>query len=71
MYYQFDNTCKTNLNIVSASTSPNHTRKNGLKFSPINSNIATSPPPFSYYIKIYTKAYLQNNEMCLNVCLHT
>lgn len=35
------------LYIVSASTSPNHTRKLGVKFCPVSSSIATSPPPFS------------------------
>lgn len=35
------------LYIVSASTSPNHTRKFGVKFCPVSSSIATSPPPFN------------------------
>ncbi len=35
-------------NMVSASTSPNHTFKLGVRFSPISSNMATSPPPFNY-----------------------
>lgn len=34
--------------IVSASTSPNHTRSCGVKLSPDSSNIATSPPPFKF-----------------------
>lgn len=34
--------------MVSASTSPNHTCKDGVKLSPVNSNIATSPPPFKF-----------------------
>lgn len=32
--------------IVSASTSPNHTCSWGVKLSPVNSSMATSPPPF-------------------------
>lgn len=36
------------LYIVSASTSPNHTCKDGEKLSPVNSSIATSPPPFRW-----------------------
>ena len=38
----------TYLNIVSASTSPNHTLRTTVKFSPISSSMATSPPPFSW-----------------------
>lgn len=34
--------------MVSASTSPNQTRKFGVKFCPVSSNIATSPPPFNW-----------------------
>lgn len=34
--------------IVSASTSPNHTCNCGVKLSPVNSNIETSPPPFMF-----------------------
>ena len=34
-------------NIVSASTSPNHTLNDGVKLSPLISSIATSPPPFN------------------------
>lgn len=33
--------------MVSASTSPNQTRRFGVKFCPVSSNMATSPPPFS------------------------
>ena len=35
------------LYMVSASTSPNQTFKFAVKCSPVNSNMATSPPPFS------------------------
>lgn len=38
---------KTHLYMVSASTSPNQTRRFGVKFCPVSSNMATSPPPFS------------------------
>lgn len=41
------NILSSHLYIVSASTSPNHTRNTGVKFSPVRSNMATSPPPFS------------------------
>lgn len=34
--------------IVSAATSPNHTVSCGVKLSPANSSIATSPPPFKF-----------------------
>lgn len=34
--------------IVSASTSPNQTCSEGVKFSPDNSSMATSPPPFIF-----------------------
>lgn len=34
--------------IVSAATSPNHTVSCGVKLSPANSNMATSPPPFKF-----------------------
>lgn len=37
----------TNLYMVSASTSPNQTRRFGMKFCPVSSSMATSPPPFS------------------------
>lgn len=37
----------THLYMVSASTSPNQTRRFGVKFCPVSSNMATSPPPFS------------------------
>lgn len=48
------------LYMVSASTSPNQTRKFGVKFCPVSSNIATSPPPFSYWgkkIKYFLNTY--------------
>lgn len=35
------------LYMVSASTSPNQTFKFAVKCSPVSSNMATSPPPFS------------------------
>lgn len=35
------------LYMVSASTSPNQTRRFGVKFCPVSSNMATSPPPFN------------------------
>lgn len=34
-------------NMVSASTSPNHTFRLGARNSPLSSNMATSPPPFN------------------------
>lgn len=36
------------LYMVSASTSPNHTWRLGVKFSPESSNMATSPPPLRW-----------------------
>lgn len=36
------------LYMVSASTSPNHTLRLGVKFCPVSSNMATSPPPFNF-----------------------
>lgn len=38
---------QAHLYMVSASTSPNQTRRFGVKFCPVSSNMATSPPPFS------------------------
>ncbi|KZR97957.1 Uncharacterized protein APZ42_006888, partial [Daphnia magna] len=34
-------------NMVSASISPNHTFKLRVRFSPMNSSMVTSPPPFN------------------------
>lgn len=47
----------THLYMVSASTSPNHTRRLGVKFCPVSSNIATSPPPFNL-TQTYKKGFM-------------
>lgn len=46
-FQENDKRAKTHLYMVSASTSPNQTRRFGVKFCPVSSNMATSPPPFS------------------------
>lgn len=48
----------THLYIVSASTSPNHTLRLGVKFWPVSSNMATSPPPFNFTQPKQTKRVL-------------
>lgn len=62
-YTRYNSVRLAHLYMVSASTSPNHTLRFAVKFCPVSSSMATSPPPFSYHTHTRARTHTLNSKI--------